>query len=333
MPDTVEKWWSSRLAKQKVPDETIDSIVRWVGKKSTNQNLWDLLVAESIEKLEVEKKKEYRTVQRDADKKGEEASKRYDKEMEAVHKLSGKASTDAYVIADDTLARDKKSIEREKVAAEKKLELDYKEKAKVLERNAWPVVEAYIKCIVPGAVIDQAHFKNLCPKCHQRREDRTDNLVEYNQICGNCAAVLPSAYVCICPLCNSGLSIPVSTMSGGDFDPLFELTPRVIAVYEDLDHHPAFTPIAEGDPQWDDRYTKWNSPEFRYLMACPICLYKWYIVLWLPPQIANEKLMCPVCGNKMKATGKRGKEGGEEVVCTNVECVSGDIGVIHGGEG
>jgi hypothetical protein len=334
MPETVDKWWSARLSKQGVPADVASRIIGWVKKKATKDTLWDVLVNDAVTELSTEQKKESRSIQRDAEKKNEAAQERYNKALETARKLGGKAGRIATDEAEQELQKERNAIDREQKASVRKLEADGNRKAKDIARDVWPHIQGYIRCLVPDAVIDPSHFNNICPVCNARHEETNDGLVEYNQICSNCGKVLPSGYVCVCPLCNSGLSVTVKECGHGKgFDPLFELMPRIIGVFEDLDHFPPFTPEARSHDDWAEDYKKWNSPECRYVLVCPICLYKWSIVIWIPPQIWNEKLLCPVCGSKMKATGKRGKEGGEEVVCTNPECETGDIGIIHGGEG
>jgi len=201
--------------------------------------------------------------------------------------------------------------------------------------KSWKLVQAYIGSLVPGAVLDRNHYDNMCPACNFRHEEtwtmdkvfgyspRDVELAEYNQICSNCTAVLLGDYLCVCPLCNSG-------RKGTDqkSEPLYELTPRLLACFEDQLHWP---PFPTDDASLDtNQWTKYNSPEFRYVMQCPICLYTWSIVCYVPDQISNLKDLCPVCGSPMREVGK-GKMGGVQLECTNKDCKEGDVGILTTG--
>jgi len=192
------------------------------------------------------------------------------------------------------------------------------------------IVRAYVRCMVPNAEVDVAHFRNICPVCHYRNDNRWDHtdisffsggksIPEYNQICNNCASFLPPQYLCTCPCCNSGLERPVSGTP--EFKPFTEFFPRVYGVYQDLENFPPHPQLCNTE------YENYNTPENRYVLVCPICLYSWSIVMYAEDDYENKSGLCPVCGSKMRKTKRRGKYGGVILECSKKSCNQGFIGV------
>lgn len=364
MAKDVKGWWVSELSKQGIPsdtDEIGDRIATWVVTKNNKKNLYDILYKEEIDRLEREQTQAEVTLNKTYKSKKKDIENRYNDELK---KVKSGGSDEAKLM--DARSKELTAADTELRKTMSAMEKDYEKQKNSVD--IWPYVTAYIKCLSPDAVVDPVHFDNRCPGCGIKHTFHSpDGLVEYNQICDNCAYITRAKYICLCPLCNSGSSWPASQSMGirtkckkcgeqlkmeetpigvhiefkcscgfenpSQIDPIYELLPVLDGVYQDMDkgHYPPYTP-PNAPAEYVEDYKKLNPPESRYTFTCPICLYRWAAVWWIPSNLGGAKDICPVCGSPMKPTGGKGPSGNEELECTNPACNEGPGHIVFGGE-
>jgi hypothetical protein len=312
-----------------VPEEDIDTICNWVALE-TDTNLYEALeksksgvedtISMELGKLESAQEGEKAKVSAQAvaekHERGLDKEKADPKEIEKVDKKYQPAL---------------EAITRRYAKEKKKLAASLRAGAGVVD--VWPSIRAYVRCIAPDAEVDPLHYENVCPYCNYKHDtvfqgkNQVEEFKEYNQICHNCGKVLIACYVCTCPLCNGGNSKPARRISTpAEADAVWELTPRIWGIYEDLEHYPAIPKPKGAVDTWVEDYKKQCAPEFRYHMICPICLYEWYVVFWFPEAFSGIKHLCP-CGEEMVKMPSRFDRDDGAVLwkCPNPGCNAGKL--------
>jgi len=201
-----------------------------------------------------------------------------------------------------------------------------KSKRSIKDSAILDIVQSYVRCIKPKAVVDLAHWRGMCPYCGYISDDDADSR---NQVCSNCARPYTPVYMTACPCCNSGMSHPVSDVIRGDarLDPVSELYPVVWSCEEDHNNYPPYTPAVGNHRRWRADYSKFTCPEYVFHLVCPLCLFEWDTYIGLPEEFTMLRDLCPICGSPCKATRRKGKYGGKVLECTNPDCEEGDLGV------